>query len=150
MKTYHFLFSSCCLFIILSCTSHRRLPTPTPNQRMERSLYGQWNCYDVQSPSGRSSGIPYQLLDKNEQGFEFREQGIYMPRYFNGQSNAYSTNYDVVGYWGIQEEQYLYFTDRPFEIEEPDFIWEIISFSEQEIWLKDHKDNTVKLRRQEL
>ena len=139
------LFAS--LFFIISCSS-RRLPPPEPDEKMEQAIYGQWNCYDVQSASGRSNGIPYNLLTNNEQGFEFRGESVYMPRYFNGQSNAYTTNYNMNGYWGIKEEKYIYFSRLPNEEENPDFTWEILRLSEQELWLKDQEGRTVKLRKQ--
>ena len=137
------------LLFLLSCTS-RRLPPAEPDSRIEQAIFGQWNCYDVQSSSGRSDGIPYNLLTNNEQGFEFRGEDIYMPRYYNGQANTYSTNYNVNGYWGVKEDKYLYFSRRPNEEDTPDFTWEILRLSEQEFWLKDHEGRTVKLRKQGL
>ena len=150
MKPTIFSIFLATLVFTLSCGTRRRLPPTTPEQRIEQSIYGQWNAYDVQSPSGRSFGIPYNLLIDNEQGFELREAGVYMPRYYNGQSNAYSTNYNITRYWGVKEEKYLYFSRRPNEMENPDFTWEILQLSEQELWLKDQDGQTVKFRRQDL
>ena len=148
MRYCFMLLTGMGILLLSSCGSRQRLPPQTPDQRIESSLMGQWNCYDVMSRNGRSNGIPYNLLTNNEQGFELREAQVYMPRYFDGQSNTYTTNYNVSALWGVQEEKYIYFTRSLETGEEPDFRWEIVRLSEQELWLLDHEGRTVKLRKQ--
>lgn len=138
------------LLFVFACSSPRPVTEGRPVSLTERAVYGRWNCYDVQDENGKSWGIPGKLLANFEQGFEFREQGVYMPRYFNGQSRAYTTNPNIVGYWRLQEEKYIYFSDRPIENEATDVVWEILRLEDQEFWLKDHEGQTVKMRKQSL